>query len=270
MVQVQLFPYAYAYVAPQAVAMGAVPSGDYWRVSYRELLPQVPSDEFVVCYPDASEQGDTLRTLPATGRPLAESSADCRFDPAGNLMPYHLGDSDADRYDVSPTFVGLFSRGATPGANCREQGSVERWRYFSHVVLSTVATCDLVLERYPDAGVTFSSDGTGAEYLLGGWTADPTRPGVRLREARGSFGFEMPEGWTGQALQVELEGEFGDGTQLWVNNTPVEPSVRRPDSIVAEVDASVAGGLGENRLVVSLAPDEVGGELVLTQVNIHP
>ena len=108
-VQVQLFPYNYAYAAPYASGLG---ENDYWRVSYRELLPQVPRGDFVACYPHLSGDGETMRYLPSSGRPLAENASDCRTHPSSTLTPFDL---------AARTTTGSASR--TPSSPFSTEGS---------------------------------------------------------------------------------------------------------------------------------------------------
>jgi hypothetical protein len=266
-VQVQLFPYAYTYAAPQAAQVQAVLEDDYWRLSYRELVPEIPPGGFVVCYPARSEQGKTMRYTPSTGRPAAENSADCRTDPAGSLAPFHLPVSEADGEEVQDTFLAVFNRGQAVGDNCRELASVTRGLYFSRRVMSTVARCDLVLNPYPPDGVELRPDGVGAEYLLGGWTAHPIRPGVQLRDPAGSLGFELPAGWDGADLRLRLMGESADVPDVRVNNEPVDVAAEG-GAWVADVPASVAAAMGEGRIVVTLVAGDSPG-LTLTRAQVE-
>ena len=268
-VQIQLFPFAYSYAVPYATSLGAELENDYWRVSYRELLPQVPSGEFVVCYPDLSDDGQSLRTLPATGRPLAESSADCRTHPASTITPFDLAASDPDRFTVDSTFLAIYNRGQLPGSNCDELGTVERRLYLETLVMSRVARCDLVLSPYPDEGALFGPDGSGAEYLLGGWTSHLKEPGVRLVEPFGNLGFALPESWAKAALRIRVEGSATGVPVLRVNNEPVsvEPVA---GGWVAEVPADVVSAMGEGRLVVTVGPATPGGDFSLERVGVEP
>jgi hypothetical protein len=268
LVQVQLFPYAYTYAAPYADALGAGRDNDYWRVSYRELLDQVPRDEFLICYPQLSAAGDTVRYMPPAGRPTAESSADCRTDPASTLTPFDLAHGDPEPYVVRDTFLAIFSRNQIHGRNCEDLGSVERRRYLTSAVMSTVARCDLVLDNYPDAGLALTSDGTGAQYLLGGWTAKRTDPGVVLRERAGSLGFRMPDEWVTHPLTVRLMGTAAAIPEVSVNNRPIEVSAGDGGWVV-EVPAAVAASMGEQRLVVTIR-QPVGDPLRLTGVSASP
>jgi hypothetical protein len=265
-VQVQLFPYNYAYTAGFATSLG---ENDYWRVSYRELLPQVPRGDFVVCYPQLSGVGVTMRYLPPSGRPLAENSSDCRTHPSSTLTPFGLAASDDDRFVVEESFIALFNRGQQLGSNCRELGSVERRPYLQHAVMSQVARCDLVLEPYPEEGAELGSDGSGAQFLLGGWTSHPQQPGIQLVEPFGSLGFELPEGWEASDLRVHLEGVATGTPELSVNNERVGVAPDG-DGWVAEVPADIVGAMGEGRLVVTVAPASAGGALSLTRVSLEP
>jgi hypothetical protein len=269
MVQISMFPYAYAYAGPLSTVSAWTVSEptDWARVSLRELLPQIPRDEFVICQPSLSTHGVTMRFRPAGGRPHAEGSSDCRTDPLGSLAPYIVAGSGNGSL-VDAEFLAVFSRGPDPGRNCEVLGSVERWRYWSRVVMSTVARCDLVLTAYPESGVNFAPDGSGAEFLLGGWTSHPSEPGVRLREPFGSFGFALPESWAATGLRVGLDGEAAGVPEVWVNNEVV--AVSSSDSgWVVEVPAEVVAAMGEGRLVVTLGQPS-GVPLVLTGVSLEP
>jgi hypothetical protein len=134
--------------------------------------------------------------------------------------------------------------------------------------MSTVARCDLMLTSYPGAGAALAPDGSGAEFLLGGWTSHPSDPGVRLREPFGSLGFELPESWDGESLRVRLEGEATGVPDVRVNNQAVRASATDLGWVV-EVPADVVASMGERRLVVTVA-QPAGEPLVLTGVSIEP
>ena len=258
-VQLQLFPYGYSYAAPQASSLGALVQDDYARLSFRELLPQIPRGEFVVCSPSLSDQGDTMRY-----------SADCRTDPLSSFSVYRVADSETDGRVVDDTFLALFTRGMKPGRNCQELGTVERWRYFSRAVMSRVARCRLVLNPYPDSGVAFGQeDSRGAEFLLGAWTSHPTVEGVRLSGPTGSLGFELPVEWSSVDLRVRLEGEALGVPHVWVNNEPVT-AARVGPAWVVDVPASTVAAMGERRLVVTLSPATPDQELVLAAAHLAP
>ena len=134
--------------------------------------------------------------------------------------------------------------------------------------MSTVARCDLVLNAYPVSGVMFGPDGSGAEFLLGGWTSHPSEPGVRLREPFGSFGFELPESWAAAGLRLRLEGLASGVPEVWVNNELVAVTSTGSGWVV-EVPAEVVKVMGERRLVVTVA-QPAGAPLVLTGVSAAP
>ena len=267
-VQVQLFPYAYAYASPQAEKLGAAVDNDFWRISYRELLPEIPRSEFIMCYPIFSPAGETMRYLASTGIPAADSSSDCRIHPISSLAPFGLAADDLDRFTVRDTFIGLFTRGFAPGSNCRELATIERWRYLDRTVLSTVARCRLVLNAYPMAGLELTPDGLGTEYLLGGWTSHPALPGVQLREPAGSLGFEIPEVWASKTLHIQLDGEAANFPDVFVNNAPVRATAT-DDGWELDVPTETVAAMGERRLVVTLevTTDE---PLTLTRVTVEP
>ena len=265
-VQVQLFPYNYAYASPQADLIGAPVEPDFWRTSFRELLPDVPVDEFVVCSPLTTDEGVTMRYVTITGRPSAEAGTNCLTDPISPLTPY-LDRAPEASPEVGETFVALFERGRLPGSNCETLAEVTRSPYLTPRVMSRVARCDLVLNPYPGSAVSFGSDGTGSEFLLGGWTSHPDEPGVRLREPHGSLGFELPTGWDETSLRVELTGAAAGTPEVWVNNEPV-PVTQRGDGWSLDVPAEVVAAMGQGRLVVTLAQPQ-GQPLVLSGLRLE-
>ena len=135
--------------------------------------------------------------------------------------------------------------------------------------MSQVARCELVLEPYPEEGAELGPDGSGAQYLLGGWTSHPQQPGIQLVEPFGSLGFELPEGWEASDLSVHLQGVGAGTPELSVNNEPVSVAPDG-DGWVAEVPADIVGQMGEGRLVVTVAPAAAGGALSLTHVSLEP
>ena len=134
--------------------------------------------------------------------------------------------------------------------------------------MSTVARCDLVLSAYPASGAVLAPDGSGAEFLLGGWTSSPAREGVQLREPLGSLGFDVPERWDGPAAQ----GGAGRGGGRRPRG-PREQRARRGQPTgsgwVVDVPAETVAAMGEGRLVVTVA-QPAGEPLVLTGVSFQP
>jgi len=265
-IQAQLFPYNYAYASPQADLVGAPTENDFWRTSFRELLPRVPADEFVMCSPFTTSGGLTMRYTTIMGRPPAEAGTDCRLDAISPLTAYRDRTVVNDQR-VEETFVALFERGRPPGDNCQTLARVVRPRYFTTQVMSTAARCRLVVNPYPPEGVDFDNDGVGTTYLLGGWTSHPSEPGVKLSERTGSLGVALPEGWESAAMEVRLEGEAQQVPDLWVNNEPVL-AFPADGGWVAEVPAATVRAMRERRLVITLAPATPGQSVVLTGLRL--
>jgi hypothetical protein len=263
--QAQLFPYAYTYASPLVSRSGP---NDWARVSLRELVPGLDPGDFVICQPLTSPDGQTMRYRPPGGRPAAEGSSDCGTDPLGTVTPYTEQTGPGDHAVVQDTFLALFTRGPGPGSNCEALESISRQTYAGRVPMSTVARCDLVLSAYPSSGAKLGPDGSGAEFLLGGWSSSPAREGVQLREPVGSLGFVVPEPWTDRPLWVELDGEAARVPEVRVNNEPV---VARPTGSgwVLDVPAETVAAIGEGRLVITLSqPAEE--QLTLTGVSLQP
>jgi hypothetical protein len=266
LVQLQLFPYAYAYASPQSDIVNAPTEPDFWRTSFRELAPKVPLDEFVVCSPVTTDDGITMRYTSIVGRPAAEASTNCLTDEISPLTPYIESVSPRGAR-VSSSFVALFERGKTPGANCRATSSITRARYLESVVMSTLARCDLVLTPYPDAGVVMGPD-SGAGFLLGGWSSSASSAGVRLKECFGSLGVELPASWEQDDLRVTLAGSADEVPEMWVNNERVSASTVS-GGWEAEVPVPTVEAMGERRLVVTVA-QPTGESLVLTALRVDP
>lgn len=143
-VQVQLFPYNYAYASvPGAVVAPFVGERwptydlptDYWRTSVRELAPSVPRGGFVVCQPHTVDGAFVTRSN--------DGSANCAEDPIGPLAAYD--DRRRGTWDESPgAFLATVSGVDRIGDNCTRLADVRRWRYWREVTMSYVARCDLV------------------------------------------------------------------------------------------------------------------------------
>ncbi len=267
-VQVQLFPYSYAYVAPQVDVVGAKAEPDFWRTSFRELASRVRVDEFVMCSPVTTDRGFTMRFTSITGRPPAESGTNCLTDPISPLRPY-LDRAPSRGPNVGSHFLALFERGREPGSNCETMASVARPAYWTRRIIGRLARCELVLTPYPEGQtVTMRPDGSGSEYLLGGWTSHADVPGVRLRERFGSLGFEVPTRWSGASVRLEICGTADDVPQIWVNNRSLAASAV-PCGWDMEVPASAVRAMGEKRLVVTVErPPQ--GQLILTSLQARP
>jgi hypothetical protein len=113
-----------------------------------------------------------------------------------------------------------------------------------------------------------SPDGSGAEFLLGGWSSIPAREGVQLREPVGSLGFDVPEPWTTSRSGWCSTGRRPTSPEVRVNNEPV---VARPSGSgwVLDGPAETAASMGEGRLVITLA-QPAGEQLTLTEISLQP
>ena len=84
----------------------------------------------------------------------------------------------------------------------------------------------------------------------------------RLRKVR-------TEGWAASDLRVHLEGLGAKTPELRINNEQVLVAPEG-DGWVAEVPADIVGDMGEERLVVTVAPAAPGGALSLSHVSLEP
>ena len=256
--QAQLFPYGYAYRSLPALAIEPAVAAqrpalemqtDYWRTSVRELEPDVPEDEFVVCSPRRNADGDLWRF-----------SRDGHDDCSGAL--------------VSPLSAYVDERGAPPGGtgtrwaavvtatdqdpeNCTRTAEVSRRLWFETLVMSFVAQCDLRLEDYPVDGMSFDGFGRDTQVSLGGWDLHPTRPGMGLQASStprspAALGVTLPPRLQDLPLRLHGRALGAEGLRVWVNGARLRPTVDGADWST-RVPAPVAGALGEGRLVVEVA-----------------
>ena len=112
------------------VAAAAAIENDWGRVSLRELLPQVPGETSSICHPLLSADGETLRSLPPTGRPAAEAQLGLPHRPDEHPHALRTGRRGPEQIASLTTLLGAVHPRTRPGRNCEVLGSVERWRYF--------------------------------------------------------------------------------------------------------------------------------------------
>jgi len=254
LVQGTLFPYNYAYASIIVDVRRLDAPDDYWRTSVRELLPQIPRDEFILCSPTLSPDGYSMRYLHDAGRSPVERSRDCRTDDLSPIRPYRPVHVDPAE-PVRDTFVAITGAWVKPGRNCSQLlGQVTRLRHFRTIEMSAAYRCDLVLNTYPEGGTAFGPLGTGTEFLLGGWTANPADPGIRQLEGSGSLGFALPPDLAHRALRLTLRLAAPTGVTVMVNNTllstvPAEATASRR---TIPVPAPVVEAFGRDRLVITL------------------
>lgn len=258
LVQATLFPLGYSYVSVIVDVRRLDPLNDSWRLSTRELAQAVPDDgSFVVCSPTVVN-GNSMRYLGHAGRVPAERSRDCRTDDISPLTPYRSFDVDP-LAAVGPTFIAVRTGPDLMGRNCTELADVQRTRHFRTVEMSAVARCELVLEPYPEGGVTFSAL-DGSNYLMGGWTGNRARPGVELLDQAGSFGFALDPELAAGALELTVRAEVAEGTVLRVNNVELAELSAADEQHRILVPAEVVAAMGRDRFVVTLvAPTPDGG-----------
>ncbi|GAB3196862.1 hypothetical protein GCM10027062_07070 [Nocardioides hungaricus] len=141
-VQVQLFPYNYAYASlPAAILAPSVGERrpeyqlptDYWRTSVRELAPEVPEGGFVLCQPYLVDGAFVRRGN--------DGGNDCSTDVIGPLAPYDSRRSGT--WDAAPTqWLAIVSGGDRIGDNCTRLADVTRPMYWRTMTMSYVARCE--------------------------------------------------------------------------------------------------------------------------------
>lgn len=260
-VQVQLFPYNYAYASVPAAALAPsvgerwpeyqMPT-DYWRTSVRELAPEVPEGGFVLCQPNLVD-GVFMRWS-------NDGRDNCATDVVGPLAPY-----DAERsgdWDAPITeFLAVTSGGDRIGENCTRIADVTRPMWWRTMTMSHVARCDLVVVEYPEDG----APGGGTQ--LGGWSSHASEEGVRLAAASAELGWELPSWARGTDLVLVGEARGRPGVAIAVNNTPLEVT-GSGDAFRAEVPADVAAAAGEDRFLVSVSDEDGDLRLVALRMEV--
>lgn len=262
--QLAMFPYNYGtttalanVVAANVSSIPEIPT-DYWRTSVRELAPKIPADGWVTCTPLTDDEGRYLRFS-------NDSHDDCATDPIGPLAPYD--DLRSGSWDGGPTrFLAVQTGTSTIADNCTEIARVTRWLIWRPVTMSYVATCDLALEPYPAAGLSFDGAGEGSSYLLGGWSYRHGDPGIALTGSSASLGVQLPTDWHG-SLALDARVLDGDGLRLTVNGETLATR-RDGDHLTATVPARTVAAYGERRLVVGLA--DPAGDARLLSLDLTP
>lgn len=247
-VQLQLFPYNYAYSSvPGALLAPRVGERwpayelptDYWRTSVRELAPEIPVGGFVMCQP-TSEDGVFMRRS-------NDGRENCATDVIGPLAPYD--DLRSGSWASSPDqFLAVVSGVDRIGANCERLDDVTRPMWWRTVTMSYVARCDLVTVPYPEGGMQFAGDGHDTAVLLGGWDVHRDRPGIGIREGSAELGFTLPEWATGRDVVLSGEAQGAEGLGLRVNGADVDVEV------VGDAWSAVVPA-GGDRLLVTVTAD---------------
>lgn len=269
LVQLQLFPYSYAFSSVPAGVISprlAVDDrdlevqSDYWRTSVRELAPFVPTTGYVVCTPRIDAED---RFLPSA----SESRRECTSDPVGPLAPYAATRAGAPLTD--PTrFVAVDAGSAFVGRNCEPLHRITRHLWWRTVTMSSVSDCDLALADYPVEGVRFDGAGSGADYLRGDWEMLREDPGAGLTGRSGLVGLTLPDDLAGRALSVTGAALGAAAMSATANGTAV-PVTTDGDLYRLDVPASVAGAYGERRLLLTVS-DAAPLDLRLLSLAVHP
>ncbi|QCX27131.1 hypothetical protein [Nocardioides jishulii] len=266
LVQARLFPYSYGYSSAMVDLSGAITSNDYWRGSYRELAPLLTDDEFLVCSGEMiSGQQTYARLTRDGGRSPVERSRDCRTDYLSPFGPYRSFDVAVDE-PVGTTFLMASSGSTDPGRLCTDLAQVERHRHLRVHRMSVLRRCQLVLLDLPDARMTFTPEGHGSEFLMGGWTGNRSDPGVELLDRRGDLGFALPDLDDARPVEVALSLEHDVTVEVLVDN--VRLGRWAPGAGVRRLTVPAGWGrVVEGGLVITVRAAE-GGEVRMLTVQV--
>lgn len=263
-VQLQLFPYNYAYSSAVANAVGPLAAErnrelqiqtDYWRTSVRELAPAVPAGGYVTCSPLVEEDRFLRRSH--------EGDDNCATHIVGPLAPY---DDQRAASSVTPPTAFLAVETGTDfvGSNCTRLGEVTRHLWWRTVTMSTVSRCDLTLEPYPPEGLAFAGDGSDGSVLLGGWDVHRARPGVGIADEFAELGFVVPDSLRGADLTLTGSALGREDLAVSVNGVGLPVGLLGSDEFAVPVPATVVESFGGGRLVVRLSghDDDTGVRLL--------
>lgn len=267
-IQVQLFPYSYAYSSlPAAVIAPAVGERwptydlptDYWRTSVRELAPSIPRGGFVVCQPH-TEDGAFLRVS-------NDGRENCATYLVGPLAAYD--DERRGSWEAAPTeFLATVSGVDRIGDNCTRFADVTRWLWWHRVTMSYAARCELVLEGYPAGGLDLDHGGNGGDVMLDGWAVHHDDPGIGLELDRAGLGFVLPDWARGHDLVLRGTALGRAGIGLKVNGSPVEVS-GTGEEFAARVPATLAAAYGADRLLITVSDTDANTDEALRLLTLR-
>lgn len=245
----RLFPYSYSWFngVTSAFPVDGAWMTDYWSASNREVIPLVPAGDEQSCH----EWTPGERLLPCDD--FAEQAV---FWPT-------VGTEAAAEALAPGEYVQLsFNRGSVnPPEGCTQVDVVDRPLFARRITMSFVMRCDVPLQPYPAGGIDAASNGD--PYLLWGWQAEPTPDVAWADGSHADVGFTLPATATAGDVLVMLdaapvlpEGATTTTLEVLVNGEPVGRFSYADDAmrtLTVRVPSSVAGSLGDGRVVVRLA-----------------
>ncbi len=198
--QVTIFPYSYAYfnavTATQPINGGWELDG--WWLSGRELLEKGPLAKRTVCVESES-------------RPVADCSG------AGILTPFlPVGVPEGREITLAEDEYLALNRFEKVLNNdqCQQIFAVKRKLYLQSVTLSGANLCKVQLQKYPEGGISFTSDLPRSDpgllwgenpYLLWGW-GDAGSDGVTLSGTQAALGFVLNSDQRQEANSITMSG----------------------------------------------------------------
>lgn len=189
-----LFPYSFTWF--NAVTATKPIDGrwmtEYWRPSFRELIPLVPAEGPDTCYPFPAETG--LRTC-SNQLQLTPYWDDTRGAKAAPVRPLELGEY----------YLMTFNRGEYRAPDgCTEVGAVRRPLFFQQITMSFVARCQAPFTPYPDQGIVRTVRGQDPSYLIWGWFRRE-KIGVWSKIPDAAVGFVLPERLRAKPVVLTLD-----------------------------------------------------------------
>lgn len=250
----RLFPYSYTWFngVTSAFPVDGAWMTDYWSASNREVIPLVPAGDEQSCH----EWTPGARLLPCDD--FAEQAV---FWPTVGTAADDAPLAPGEYVQVS------FNRGSVnPPEGCTQVDSVDRPLFAQRITMSFVMRCDVPLQAYPAGGIDAAAN--GEPYLLWGWQSEPATDVAWADGSHADVGFTLPAATIDDGLILTLdaapvlpEGATTTTLEVLVNGESVGRFSYADDAmrtLTVRVPSSVAGSLGDGRVVVRLAvPTEV-------------
>jgi hypothetical protein len=189
-----LFPYSFTWF--NAVTAAQPIDGrwmtEYWRPSFRELIPLVPAEGPDTCYPFLPETG--LRTC-SNQLQITPYWDDTRGTKAAPVRPLALGEY----------YFMTMNRGEYRAPDgCTEVGAVRRPLFFQQITMSFVARCQAPFTPYPAKGIVRTVRGQDPSYLMWGWYRRE-KSGVWSKIPDAAVGFVLPERLRSKPVSLTLD-----------------------------------------------------------------
>jgi hypothetical protein len=254
--QATLFPYNYGYynVLTDVARAGAVAPLDYYKASMRELAPELPEGEWVVCNP-LLLQGNV-----ASHVARLDGAVDCATSMTSPLSQ-RLPGRAAVEPDPDAPFLAVTTGGIVP-ANCERVDEVSKRHGPRRVELSTLSRCRLEAGVLSTTAVTDTA--LRVPYLFSGWYTSS-----RMDGAESVLVFTPASGLDRDHLSLRLVFDADATLDVEVAGRPVA-SRRDANTITVPLPPTVVeGASAEHPVTVAISvPGGARSDLTLTSIGL--